>query len=431
MPYDSRHRPGMRTSVTVDPLSLVADIDEKVRRLDPEATPLQAIGKVIGRGKKPHSHKVQSTEIHAFDHWDFCSSVTMGVDVDSAYSRFALMTLDQSSRPLTNDVMYYAPQDKMTILSTGQTVMVVATPRAALQVNGSDITFSDTNMTGNTTSRTADGTVLVMNVEPAPLLDFTTSDVVFTGRTIKESQDIEAESHQTDILYDYNYVEHKEAVIIFTEDQKKWIKTRGTMGDFNLQQEETIRNFKKSVDYNAVWSEREADFTDPTRPMRHMRGLFHAIQTNVAYYDPNTVTDFEMLLVNFLHEQAYRYNPSGTRKKMGYAGGRFLINFNDYFREFRRTTDLKLDGGVKLGLDTYEIPGGFSLTMVRNETLRQDTDAENWLFVLDPVQAEWAIVKDYESRLYSNNNERDVKYMIEWQGTIRWHLEQSHALLRT
>jgi len=430
MAYSSRHRPGTRTSVTVDPLSLVADIDEKVRRLDPEAAPFQAIAKVIGRGKKPHSHKVQATQLHSFDHWDFCSSVTMGVTVDANLSRFALMTLDQSSRPLTNDVMYYAPQDKFTILETGQSVMVVSTPRAALQVNGADATF-DTGLTGNTASRTSDGTVLVMNVEAAPLLDFTTSDVIYTGRTIKESQDIEAESHQTDILYDYNFVEHKEAVLIFTEDQKKWIKTTGKMGDFNLHQEETIRNFKKSVDYNAFWSERSVDFTDPMRPLRHMRGLFHAIQTNVSYYVPAAVTDFEMLMVNFLHEQAYRYNPSGQKKKLGFAGGRFLINFNDFFREYRRTGSLELDGKVKLDLDTYVIPGGYALTMVRNETLRQDTDAENWLFVVDPVQAEWAVVKDYESRLWSAPHERDVKYMIEWQGTIRWHLEQSHALLRT
>jgi hypothetical protein len=44
---------------------------------------------------------------------------------------------------------------------------------------------------------------------------------------------------------------------------------------------------------------------------------------------------------------------------------------------------------------------------------------------------ELRVVKDFNSRFYQNNDERDYKIMMEWQGTIAWHLEQSHALLRT
>jgi hypothetical protein len=188
---------------------------------------------------------------------------------------------------------------------------------------------------------------------------------------------------------------------------------------------------KKDVEYNAFWSEREDDFTQSSRPKRHMRGLFHSIRTNVAYYDPATLTDFEAMFSNFLFEQAFRYNPTG-KSKIGMAGGRFLYDFNMAFREYRRTSDLSSIGKeIGLDADTYVIPGGFKLTLIRNEILRQGTPMEYWCFVIDPSLAEWRIVKDYNSRLYQNPDERDIKLMVEWQGTIAWHLEQVNALLRT
>ncbi len=41
------------------------------------------------------------------------------------------------------------------------------------------------------------------------------------------------------------------------------------------------------------------------------------------------------------------------------------------------------------------------------------------------------IVKNFNTRLYANNDERLAKLAVEWQGTISWHREESMALLRT
>ena len=427
MPYDNRQSAGIRTSTTISPKEVLQDIDETIHILDPYATPLQTFGSYIGTGNVPKSHKIQVKEYDSFDNWDHCSAVTLGGGNED---RFARLTLDQASRPTTNGSMYYYPQDKLYLVETDQTVEVVMNERAAMPISTTaDITLT-AGLTGNTTSRALAGTVVVRNIEPYPIDSFTTSDVVFMGRTIYEGQSIEAESKQRDFIYDTNFVEHKEAVLEMTEDQVHLVQTVGKMPDWNFNQTAMMREFKVDVDYNMLFSERSVDITIPKQPKRHMRGLKHAIKTNVAYYDPTTVTDFELMFTNFTYEQAFRYNPNGEKTKLGLAGGRFLVDFNMAFRDYRRTS--QLDGvGKKIGLDiqSFYIPGGQTINLVKSEALRGKM--ENWLFVIDPKLMELRVKKDYNSRNYKLDNERIEKIMIEWQGSIAWHVEQAHSLLKT
>ncbi len=433
MGYNSTARPGTRSSTSPNPKSILEDIDQKIHVLDPEAVPLQVFGEYIGRGAPPRSHKIQVKHYHAFDHFDFASSVYMGNGSGTAGEEvYARLTLDQPSRPDLSDIMFYHPQDKFYIVSTGQTVEVSMTPTEIITTDDSGTTILlSTNLTDGTTSTTATGTVVVKNIEPAPLIPFSSSYVIFMGRTISESQPIQATSTQRDCLYDCNYVEHKERVLVMTEDQRYMIEMEGKVPDWTFQQEETLRDFKKDVEYNCFFGERAVEFVNPTRPKRHMRGLVNAIESNVAYWNPSSTVDMENLFGNFMFESAFRYNPNGFRK-IALCGGRFLHDFNMSFREYRRTDTLAPKAkDLGLNFETYFIPGGFELTLMRSEVLRQNTPLENWCFVVDPLEAEWRVKKDYESRLYSLPSDRDLKYMVEWQGSIAWHLEQSHALLRT
>lgn len=428
--YRNLNRPGPRSSITQDPKNILEDIDYQIRTLDPNATPLQSLGGLIGRGPKPQSHKIQVMQYHSFDNFDFCSAVSLGT---GAESRFANLTLDQISRPDVNNVMYYYPQDKLYIVETGQTVEVVMNPYDSITVGSGKFAFPNATLTGNSTTRSLEGTVVVRNIEPAPIAPFTTSDIISLGRTIYESQNIEAISKQRDYIYDCNFVEHKEAVLVMTEDQKKWLKQKAGPPDWTFQQKEMMKEFKLDVEYNAIFSEREVDMSVPIRPKRHMRGLINSIRTNVAYFNPQQITDFEAMFSNFLYQQAFRYNPNGFNK-MGICGGRFLYDFNLAFKDYRRTSDIgpgKIGKEVGLDLNTYLLPGGQKVSLTRSEVLRMNTALENWCFVIDPALMEWRIVKDYESRYYQAPNERDEKIMVEWQGTIAWHLEQAHALLRT
>lgn len=425
--YQNTNRRGVRSSVTIVPKALVEDIDRSIHTLSPYAIPLQMMANYIGRGRKPHSHKIQVQQFHEFDNFDNCSSVVLGT---SNETRFARLTLDQLGRPGYRTGMLYYPQDKFYIAQTDQTVEVVMTPDAAMQLtSGQDITLS-TTLTGSTASRSAEGTVVVRSVLPIAMKEFTTSPAVFMGRTIRESQDIEAYPVQRDFVYDCNFVEHKEKVITFTEDQKNMIQTYGKTPDWNMQQREMIKEFKVDVEFTALFGERQDDFSNSPRPTRHMNGCLSTIKTNVATYDPYNFTDFELMLLNFFFDMSFRYNPNGTNK-MAMCGGNFLKNFNIAFREYRRTQSLDIGKKIKLNADTYIIPGNFQLMMTRCEAFRQGTYLENWCSVMDPSLAEWRLVKDYNSRMYQNNNERDFKLMIEWQGSIAWHLEQAHSFLRT
>lgn len=428
--YRNKNRLGTRTSTTIDPKLVAQDFTKTIKNLSPFATPLQTLSGKIGRGPKPKAHKIQVMQYHEFDNYDYCSAVTLGTAADGT-ERYARLTLDQPSRPDLQSSMYYQPQEKFFIVETQQVVEVVVTPNAAIQLEeNTDFTFPNTNLTGNTTSRSQSGTVVVRNVNPYPVAPFTTSHVVYLGRTIHESQRITATGAQRDFVWDCNFVEHKEKVLTMTEDQKKWVMTENSVPDWTFQQQEMMKEFKLEVEFNALFSEREIDMATTDRPTRHMRGLYHAIRTNIASYNPASITDFELMFSNFLYEMGFRYNPNGYNKIV-LGGGRFLHDFNLAFREYRRTTDLKLPKEIALDAETYKLPGGMAVTILRTDALQQKTKLENWAFVIDPALAKWRIVKDYESRMYANNDERDIKLMCEWQGSIAWELEQAHALLKT
>lgn len=436
MAYRNLNRPGIRTSTTVDPRIVEEDISYQVRRLNPEATPLQTLKDWIGTGKKPEGHKVQVTQFNSFDNYDTVSSMVCGT---GSWARFASITLDQLSRPDVSNMMYYYPQDKLYIANTGQTVEVIANPEQSIRMgNTASSVFSVqdaamlTLLRMNTATTTQQGTVLVRNIVPAPILPLKTTPAtaIYLGRTISESQDIEATPAQRDYVFDCNFVEHKEKVIIMTEDQKNLVKLKGVAPDWTMQQKEMLQEMRNDVEYNAMFSERMIDMKIPGEPTRHMRGLVNTIRTNVAAWNPDSTDDFESLYSNFLFEQAFRYNPNGMHK-IGVCGGRFLYRFNQAFKEYRINTGLKLTGEAGMNISTYEIPGGMKLSLTRSEALRQNTIMENWCFVIDPANAEWRIVKDYNTRMYNLDNERKFKLMVEWQGTIAWNLEQSHALLKT
>lgn len=418
--YDNLMRTGTRSSVTADPRRLEEDISEKVHRLDPESTPLQYLSKMIGRGSTPKTHKVQSIAFDAFDHYDKGS-------IEALDNRYARLRVEQISRPTTSGFMVYYPQDSFYVPETGQNLEIVMTPFAAINYGGGAFTYSNV-VTGNSTTATAASTVLVRNITPEPVRTFTNSTIVFMGRTIRESQDVGGQSLMEDFVFDCNFVEHKESVLTFTEDQKKWVKTKGTMPDFDFHQQEMINRFKKSVEHTYFFGERAVNFDNPQRPTRYMRGLINHIQSNVSFYNPFASVDFEQLVLNFMSEHAFRHNPHG-KVKTAMCGERFLMNFNLAFREFRRDISDK-EAKPGLNISSYEMPGGYVLKLMRNDVFR-GPEMEHWAVVFDAAEAEFRNVKDYETRPFSSPHERDIKYLIEWQGTIAWNRQECHAILRT
>jgi hypothetical protein len=434
--YRNSNRPGARTSQTIDPKSVMQDISYSIKTLSPESAPLMAIGEKMGKGPAPKGQKIWVVQEHLFDDIDFCSSVVFCEAQDAGWKRFALITLDQASRPDVNDVVYYSPQDTLYIEATGQNVEVVMTPTGSIRtgLGATDFLAVADSIWGGATgtvTRTPAGTILVRNVEPYAMRTFTTSYTVFMGRTIFESQDIEATPKQRDFIWDCNFVEHKEAVIEMTEDQKNLIQTHFQVPDWNHQQKRMLEEFKREIERKTVFGVREFDATVSARPKHYMGGVLNTLKTNVSFYDPNMAagTAFETMLQWFMYEQAFRYNPGGSQK-IAICGGKFLMKFNQSFAQYRRTTSLKVSGDVGFNIDAYDFMGN-TLGMINYQGFRQGTPMENWCLVIDPGLMEWRIKKEFNTKPYDLPTERMSKLMVEWQGTIAFQLEQAHALLRT
>lgn len=425
MKYKNLSRPGVRTTQTVNPQAVKRDIDELVRILDPESTPMLTIADYMGKGKAPKSKKMEVMQMNTFDPWDETTSTVIGTGAESRYMRITPL---QKSRPTTNNSMYYYPQDQIYVSKTGQNLVVVMTPDACYQKSGADVPLT-TGLTGNTTTRSAAGTIVVMNQDPSPIIDFQTSDFVFQGRTIWESQPVGGISRQQDVLFDVNYVEHKECILTMTDDQIRYNDMYGTIKDFNMQQKLTLSDFKKAIHYQLVFGERNWDLIEPNRPTIRTRGVVSSIKTNVMLYDPFQTDDFETLVSTFMDEQAFRHNPNG-RKKIAYCGQKFLSNFSKSFKEYRRSdlSDYKPTPGLQV--ESYRWNGN-SLSLIRDETFRQGTPHENWCMVVDPLESELCVALDFVHRDVTLANQRDKTWMWEWEGGIKHHREESSALLRT
>lgn len=419
-----------RTTQTVNPQGVLPDVSAQIHSLSPETMPLISILEKIGSGPAPRNKKVQQRRHYEFDHLDLATATLAGV-IGDGETRFARLTMEQSSRPQMRGSMYYQPQDKLLIVETGQVVEVWITPDAAYKINGSEVTLS-TTITGNTTTRSLAGTIVVRVVEQVNWIPVTgTTQTYFLGRTIWESQPVEAMPTQEDLIYDYNYVEHFEDVLICTEDQMNFIEMHGKLNDWSFQQKNTVTRMKKNLSYRSFWGERAVNYDQPNRPTFHMRGIMNAIRTNVTVYDPGTTASFENLMGEFIFKQAFKFN-NGTKRKLAFAGGQFMHNFNNAFKDQRRSDINVAKQMPGLDIQTYTWMG-FTLDLVRNEIFRLDTPHSDWCVVIDPSQAELRVKKNFESWKFGGRavGEREDKLAFEWQGTIAYHLEEHHALLRT
>lgn len=423
--WNNTSRTGVRTTQTRNPDTVKRDIDEVVRTLDAEQYPLIMMNEIVGKGKAPKSRKMEVMLHEAFDHWDEVTATVIGTSTEWRYMRIAVA---QKSRPQVNGNMFYQPQDTFYIPATGQNVMVVMTPDAAQVVNGAEITLG-TGLTGNTATRSLAGTVVVKNLEPSAMINFLTGDILFTGRTIYESQNYEGMSTQEDVFFDVNYVETKDCILQVSADQLDFYEHYGTISDFNWQQEQKLREFKRSVYYNLWFGERSWEVVQTNRPMITTRGIIKSIKTNVTIYDPTQTDDFERLVSNWMEEQAFRWCPNG-KKKVIYCGSKFASNFNMAFREYRRSELSDKSPRPGLNIKTYDWLD-FSIKLIIDGTFATGTKLENWAVAVDPLESLLCVSKNFVQHDPTLANQRDKLLAWTWQGGFRHHREKTSAILRT
>lgn len=432
--FNNRLGKGVRSSTTASPRSIVEDFEKYIHKLSPDAFPFQTLRTVFGKGPSPKGFKITTTQLHEYDHFDSCTSATMGTagNQELRYARFAPQQL---SRPDTRgQVLAYDLQDNLFIVETGQTVEVVTTPGGTVTLKSGASLQLTTALTGDTATTSAAGSIVVRNVEDAPLVSFAGgATIINMGRTLEESQDKGLTSYYEDPIYDCNFLEHKEATLIFTEEQKNLIQTRWAKGDWDLQTEATTNRHKRNVEHTILWGERAFE-GDREYPIRKMRGLYNAIQSNVAYFDPNQILDWEQFLIEHSIHQAFRYNGERAKnKKFVICGDAIAAKLSYAFKDYRRLTELKSPNlDVSLNLDTFSVLGKYELVIMKHSMFRTGTNLQNWMFIIDPTVCEMRVRKDHTVETnFANKNERKIKFLIEWQGTMAWNLEQNMSLLRT
>lgn len=427
MSYLNITRRGTRTTQTVNPQSIMRDISARARTLKPEAMPLWSLLNYAKKGKPAKSKKVETRRRYAYDHLDFISAATAGTVGPPDERRYGLLTVDQISRPYSSGTMFYQPQDKFMIFETGQVVEVVITPDAAYEINGSELTLT-AGLTGNTTTRTDPGTVVVRCIEPVNFIAPASGTYMYDlGRTIWESQSVDTQGMQNDEVFDFNFVEHKELTLSFTNDELEYITLHG-FDDFSEQKAEFIEKFKKDIDLSNIWGERAVNYDQNNRPTHHMRGIAKAVQTHVMVYNPDNTLDMENLVGEWMNRQVFRYQ--GVKRKTILAGAGWIHNWNNAFKEYRRSDINMTEQMPGLNIQTYEWMG-FMIDIMRCELFRMGTPHEHWALALDPSVITSRVNKDFTTFDPTLPNEREKKVTIEWAGTISFDLEEHLALMRT
>jgi len=419
-------RRGMRTTTTVNPQDILPpDIDDVLYRADPTRSQLTTLLSLVKGGSAPKTKKIQVRQYNSFDPLDEITAVTLGTSGNSE-TRYARLTMAQRAvRPSTSD-MFYQPGDRLA-LDNGQTVEIVMTPTKKL----STLASLTTALTGNTTTASAAGTVVVRNVERAAIRTTSVTNCQYLGHPIYEGEPVQSAPFQRDVVYDCNFVERIERTVQCTEDETMYIMNRGSVKDFDFQKKETLADLKQDVELIHMWGTREVDFTVRNQPKHHMGGLLYNIKSNVTVYNPYDTSDFENLLQDFMVDQAFKITPNGYTKTF-LVGDRLHSKIMKQFGQYRRI-DLKNNKDFEaagLNISTYDF-GGRVLKIMPYKHFRGGTKWEWWGACIDLPLIETRVKIPYRTINATLPGQRILTFGMEWAGTCAFHLEQSHALLCT
>lgn len=420
-----------------DPRARFPDLDKEIRKLLPTATPMQFLTeKFSRRGPRPKSYIVEYKKMRTYDSLNFASDYSLGT---GQYTRYA--AIDISNTDVTRpDGPIFAPQDVVKIVDTMQSAEVVMTETGSLIESGVALqlpaALAGVVGTG-LVSACKPGRIIVRNVEPAAMRAASSTTGVYNlGRTLYESQDIGGPSQFGYAIYDANYVEHKEKIISCTEDEYSLIEYEDKTQTFVERKAEMLRVFKEEVEHTLFFGTRSVNYSEiqggTRRGKYYMGGLLDTIETNITLYNPNTTTNFEHMIQNWMIQQVFRHNPNGYRRVI-HAGVNALRDFQREFEEIRR---ISLSNGKEgpmlngLRIDQYDYLN-FTINMVRNDILRPNTPLQHWMIAIDPDEPISRIVKNYETKDPTLPNQRRKALMVEWQGTMQWNREELYSVLRT
>jgi hypothetical protein len=378
------------------------------------------------------------------DIFSYCDTVVTGKSVADQWTAFALIKMTTPTRPNLQDDMLVHPQDHLIIQETGQQVEIMMTPTEQIRIADGYaascfFSFPDAFLTHGSTTASAAGTIVVKTVNNEPFKTFNHSQVINVGRSIHESQDIDPPSEHSDPIYDCNFAEHMEWGLQITEEMYNIVKTEGKMpyGIFTKENKDLLLKAQQQVEYKILAGTMSVDTKNKDGIKYTMDGLLPKLESNIMYYNKNTVGSRERLLSTFIADCANAKNidPDGNDSKIYICGHDFYVGFNQD-PNLQASRRLENDSGAitqELGfnINVYDI-AGYKATLLKSEALRGKYS--DWCFAIDPRMFKIRIFgnKNFTApKNYEGAKSRVKKIMIEWAGTTQIEHEQTCALLRT
>lgn len=427
----STTRLGTRTTQNHNPQDLLPDVDEMLRRVDPTLLQFTTLLDKMPKGKKPRTNRIDCREYRPFDYLDQITGMTVGISGNNE-TRFANITVAQRSLIATTPTdMIYQPGDRLVIVETGQVVEVMATPTENL----SGLPSFSATLVGNGTQLPNPGHIIVRNIQPVAIIDLSSAlpcFLKFMGHGFHEGQPMESKSWMRDPVYNYNWLGNTEKVIEYTEEETDLIMTRGSIRDIDFQKEESYQEIKTDVELMHMDGKGAFDAVVRNKPKLHMRGLLDFVNTNQMVYNPLAANlNFEQLIRTWMTNQLFRYCPDGMRKLV-LVGERLSDAFMQVFDVYRRKD---ISGGQQANLagvsfTSYEFNGRV-IDLLTYRHFRIETPQAWWALGVNLPQIEARPHTEYRFRDATLADQRIIKHVIEWKGSMAVHLEETHALLRT
>lgn len=430
-PTPSSVRRGQRATTTVNPMDVIIDVDDVLSRAPKAEAAFANLLKHIQKGKNnptAKQSKIYMRQDFDFETYDQVTGVQIGT---AGESRLARLTVACRNVINTTNNFFYRVGDEL-YLSNGQTVEVVMTP----DEKSNAIATLTTGLTGNTTTRSAPGTIVVRNVEKAPFTPFPTGSVGglhWGGKSVAEGERVNSAPIQSDVFYDCNFVETFETTMEVTETELKYFQSRQQGGDYKFQQEKQLQRIHAMRDLRMFFGTRAAETVniDGKSALKYrMGGLNYFVRTNVMAWNPLAVTDPEKIFNTWMVEHLFRHVPNDNYKVV-FIGERLHAKWMEFYRDYRRI-DMKAGGELRaMGIDfeTYTF-GTRKIQLIPYRHFGVGTEWEWWAFGVDLPSLQYYERFGATTRDYTQPGERVKKIALEMACTMAVRNEPAHAILR-
>ena len=429
------------TGTMRNPYEFVEQIDPKTYKVEPNIIPTLSILEHTRNAGKPNQPKLNYRMLMTDMQIDTLINPTFGSTV-AGYERFVRVTPTNAWNPNSAQIRYHCG-DHIYNPETMQEYEVVMTPTESIKIQeGLDsdaanfLGSMNTSVTGSSATRTAAGTILLMNVQPFAIRHFTEATVYPGSKIYADGADRTGHATYQEALYDCNYVEN-------FEFKQEWELESYEEFKVKFEDMKWSSTWKMNYEKQQIWENHAAIYgnksyqvlgingvTGNGHPKRTMQGILTGTQSFVTYYNPVGMSEsaWEKMFQGLIWDQLNYYGD--IEAKIIYAGDNVLKALANMLSN-RRVVDMNLsaDKAIVMSTNTYEFMGKRIQVAPFNEF--HFGKYKDWLFAWDPTEINYyELVPRRESWLQLPHQRKVIRH-YEHKFGITMPKEMNNVLLRT